>query len=204
MASGDKIAVLMTDGSSQMTKALPLAGGHGKVNAASTHAEIMAVDDETNYRTFHIRKGSYVALKDAAAVVEMADGNAKAYNLYGEHNKPSAADVGALPSSIVMLSEVNVPKNWTDIWAMGCGVYSWVQSEVLAWEPGDTPSGAIRVVLEIMSSGAGSYTARLRYIDGVTMRTEFIGEADGTVGRWAKVYTSANLTELRDALKAIW
>lgn len=94
------------------------------------------------------------------------------------------------PRNIQML-EGNVPSTWAEVWALGSGVYSWVQSEKLDWQPDDTPSGALRVILDLDVRANNSYQIRLRYTDGATNLVDYIGENDGAGGgRWAKVYNS--------------
>jgi hypothetical protein len=55
------------------------------------------IGSDNNQRTLLIRnsKGSYPALSQSAALMDIVDGNKTIYNLYGEHNKPSPADIGA-------------------------------------------------------------------------------------------------------------
>lgn len=94
------------------------------------------------------------------------------------------------PRNIQML-EGNVPSTWAEVWALGSGVYSWVQSEKLDWQPDDTPSGALRVILDLDVRANNSYQIRLRYTDGATNLVDYIAENDGAGGgRWAKVYNS--------------
>ena len=56
------------------------------------------VSDENNMRTLLIRNsnGSQPELKESAALMDIVDGTKTIYNLYGEHNKPLPADIGAV------------------------------------------------------------------------------------------------------------
>lgn len=97
VAPGD-IGALAIDGSVPMQAALPLNGGKGKLDASEIHVELISLDDAANYRALLVRKGSAAALKDALALLEMIGGDGGTYRLYGEHNKPTASDVGAAPA----------------------------------------------------------------------------------------------------------
>ena len=100
----------------------------------------------------------------------------------------TASQIGARPTNIKLIS---APATWTDIWALGSGSYTWVQSEKCAWQPTDTPNGALRVVLIIDMLAGQSYVARMLYVDGITNGKEYVGEADNTEGgRWTRVYNT--------------
>lgn len=90
------------------------------------------------------------------------------------------------------------PQSWAEVWALAPHVvYSWVQQTPLAWQPEDTPSGALRVELTIHNVAdnvvSGSKSAALAYIDGAASLTRYVGEEMGTGasnGRWAKLSTA--------------
>ena len=95
------------------------------------------------------------------------------------------------------------PQSWAEVWALAPHVvYSWVQQTPLAWQPEDTPSGALRVELTIHNVASGtpsaSRSAMLAYIDGATTLTRYVGEEMGTGasnGRWAKLATATSPQE---------
>ena len=90
------------------------------------------------------------------------------------------------------------PQSWAEVWALTPHVvYSWVQQTPLAWQPEDTPSGALRVELTIHNVAdnvvSGSKSATLAYIDGAATLIRYVGEEMGTDasnGRWAKLATA--------------
>lgn len=88
----------------------------------------------------------------------------------------------------------DIPQTWDEIWELGPGVYSWVQSIPLEWQPEDTPSGALRVELSVhnatSSASGGSKTATLAYIDGAAIRTRYVGERSSGGDHWAKLATA--------------
>ncbi|MCQ5130640.1 hypothetical protein NE562_13285 [Butyricicoccus faecihominis] len=85
-----------------------------------------------------------------------------------------------------------VPASIEEIWALGPGQYSWVQSEPLTWQPSDTPTGALRVLITVSASetAAGTRTVDLRYVDGAIDRVSYMGEDTGTGIRWVKIATA--------------
>ena len=89
----------------------------------------------------------------------------------------------------------DVPQTWSEVWGLGPGVYSWVQSMPLEWQPEDTPSGALRVELSVHNTAnfEGSKTATLAYIDGVATRTRYVGERSSGGDHWAKLATATPL-----------
>ena len=99
----------------------------------------------------------------------------------------TASQIGARVNDIKLISG---PTTWSAVWALGSGSYTWVQSEKLAWQPSDTPNGALRVILFIDMLPGQSYSARLLYIDGITDGREYIGESDSSGGRWVRVYNT--------------
>ena len=90
------------------------------------------------------------------------------------------------------------PQSWAEVWALTPHVvYSWVQQTPLAWQPEDTPSGALRVELTIHNVAdnvvSGSKSATLAYIDGEATLIRYVGEemyTDASNGRWAKLATA--------------
>ena len=44
----------------------------------------------------------------------------------------------------------DIPQTWDEVWALVPGVYSWVQAMPLEWRPDGTPSGALRVELQLL------------------------------------------------------
>lgn len=88
------------------------------------------------------------------------------------------------------------PTSWAEVWALKPGRYTWVQTGPLDWEPDDTPSGSLRVVLEVdyhYGSASQSYICKLAYIDGAANLTRYFGEyasSDLTTGRLAKIATA--------------
>lgn len=88
----------------------------------------------------------------------------------------------------------DVPQTWSEVWGLGPGVYSWVQSMPLEWQPEDTPSGALRVELSVHTSApdvpGGTRSAMLSYIDGVATRTRYVGERSSGGDHWAKLATA--------------
>jgi hypothetical protein len=54
---------------------------------------------------------AYTDKKNAAKFVDKVNGTLNYYNLYGEHNKPTAADVGALPIAGGTLTGTNLALN---------------------------------------------------------------------------------------------
>ena len=103
----------------------------------------------------------------------------------------TASQIGARPTNILLCT--NAPATWTEVWGLGSGSYTWVQSEKLAWQPGETPNGALRVVLIVDMLAGQSYVARMLYVDGITNGKEYVAEADSTEGgRWTRVYNNRN------------
>lgn len=88
----------------------------------------------------------------------------------------------------------DIPQTWDEIWELGPGVYSWVQSIPLEWQPEDTPSGALRVELSVHTSTpdvpGGTRSAMLSYIDGAATRARYIGERTSSGDYWAKLATA--------------
>lgn len=88
----------------------------------------------------------------------------------------------------------DIPQTWDEVWALEPGVYSWVQSIPLEWQPEDTPSGALRVELSVHNSApdvlGGTRSAMLSYIDGAANRTRYIGERTSSGDYWAKLATA--------------
>lgn len=115
-----------------------------------------------------------------------------------------AAELAELSSQLSNLAGekytriVSPPQSWAEVWALAPHVvYSWVQQTPLAWQPEDTPSGALRVELTIHNVAdnvvSGSKSAALAYIDGAASLTRYVGEEMGTGasnGRWAKLSTA--------------
>ena len=120
-----------------------------------------------------------------------------------------AAELAELSSQLSNLAGekytriVSPPQSWAEVWALAPHVvYSWVQQTPLAWQPEDTPSGALRVELTIHNVASGtpsaSRSAMLAYIDGATTLTRYVGEEMGTGasnGRWAKLATATSPQE---------
>lgn len=129
--------------------------------------------------------------------------------LTGEDIKTSASDETTISSQLSNLAGekytriVSPPQSWAEVWALAPHVvYSWVQQTPLAWQPEDTPSGALRVELTIHNVASGtpsaSRSAMLAYIDGATTLTRYVGEEMGTGasnGRWAKLATATSPQE---------
>ena len=82
---------------------LGLGGGHGSITGCETFTGITGLKDKdtNNNRTLRVINPKYdtYPLKKAVQLVDKIDGTSKEYNLYGEHNKPTADDVGALPNT---------------------------------------------------------------------------------------------------------
>ena len=110
---------------------------------------------------------------------ELAELSSQLSNLAGEKYTKMLADI---------------PQTWDEIWELGPGVYSWVQSIPLEWQPEDTPSGALRVELSVHTSTpdvpGGTRSAMLSYIDGAATRARYIGERTSSGDYWAKLATA--------------
>lgn len=127
----------------------------------------------------------------------------------GDTIPTSASDPTSISSQLSNLAGekytriVSPPQSWAEVWALAPHVvYSWVQQTPLAWQPEDTPSGALRVELTIHNVASGtpsaSRSAMLAYIDGATTLTRYVGEEMGTGasnGRWAKLATATSPQE---------
>ena len=122
----------------------------------------------------------------------------------GDTIPTSASDPTSISSQLSNLAGekytriVSPPQSWAEVWALAPHVvYSWVQQTPLAWQPEDTPSGALRVELTIHNVAdnvvSGSKSAALAYIDGAASLTRYVGDEMGTGasnGRWAKLSTA--------------
>lgn len=104
------------------------------------------------------------------------------------------------------------PQSWAEVWALTPHVvYSWVQQTPLAWQPEDTPSGALRVELTIHNVAdnvvSGSKSATLAYIDGEATLIRYVGEemdTDASNGHWAKLATATPPQEFDLPLAEGW
>ena len=109
----------------------------------------------------------------------------------------SGSDVTSVSSALANKAErftvMNiVPASAEEIWALEPGKYSWVQGKPLIWQPSDTPTGALRVLITVSSSetAAGTKTIDLRYVDGAIDRVSYMGEHTSAGIRWVKIATA--------------
>ena len=153
-----------------------------------------------------IEQGGTGAVTASAALAALGGMRASAT---GDDIPTSASDSTSISSQLSNLAGekytriVSPPQSWAEVWALAPHVvYSWVQQTPLAWQPEDTPSGALRVELTIHNVASGtpsaSRSAMLAYIDGATTLTRYVGEEMGTGasnGRWAKLATATSPQE---------
>lgn len=99
----------------QEVGALPLTGGtlsgdiytkngYGRITTSDTvfQTEIRNTIGNTNdRRLITLNNSASKSLSDAVALVDVVDGAVKGYNLYGEHNKPTANDVGTVNPNLL-------------------------------------------------------------------------------------------------------
>ena len=124
------------------------------------------------------------ALDGIARLVVLKDGAWGAYNLLHSGNKHliKPDDIGARKNTSVLTT--TPPETWGDVESLGGGEHEWVQTGPLEWEPNDTPTGMVRVVLSIFPGVGNTYF--LRYIDGSANKTMYFGE----MNRWTRVATT--------------
>ena len=136
------------------------------------------------YRSLIVRNRNETEELSQAFCLGVKDGNGYEwiYAIYGEHNKPTAEDVGARKNTTVLTT--TPPETWGDVESLGGGEHEWVQTGPLEWEPNDTPTGMVRAVLSTFPGVGNTYF--LRYIDGSANKTMYFGE----MNRWTRVATT--------------
>ena len=88
-----------------------------------------------------------------------------------------------------ILSNDGMPQTWEDVWALSPGTYEWVQTTPLTWQPSNTPNGALRVNLELLSCEATAFGI-MRYLDGATNLRAYIIEMPN---RCSMIYDEHNI-----------
>ena len=89
---------------------------------------------------------------------------------------------------------IDPPQSSDDVWSLTPNVvYSWVQTNPLAWQPVNTLPGALRVELIVHrpDNKQGTLSVVLSYVDGAVSLLRYVGEVhhDGSI-RWARIATA--------------
>ena len=93
-----------------------------------------------------------------------------------------------------MITGDGIPQTVQEILALEPGIYSWVQSTALDWQPVDTPSGTMRVEFKNhCANGTGTRTYELAYTDGAANLRRYFGESgpEYTI-RWTRMASSVS------------
>lgn len=120
-----------------------------------------------------------------------------------EDEKTLSSHLAECKNSLVELTytrTIDPPQSSDDVWSLTPNVvYSWAQTNPLAWQPADTLPGALRVELIVHrpDNKQGTLSVVLSYVDGAVSLLRYVGEVhhDGSI-RWARIATALPSEEI--------
>ena len=195
----DKAGDTMT-GNLVVKKATPLvrldddtAGSSAMMAIANDQMLLQNIDatgDDSNRRQIILRNASHMnsALSDALLLNTVIANVQKAYRIYGEHNKPTAADVGAMPFIDARSSEYDMDA----IIKSGVHYNAYITNASTLGTPYKWNKSSYANAMIFSVAGSTSYGQQFAIVHGAVCLFHRRLLSDGTISAWSEIYSELN------------